>query len=133
MTDFAEFMNGFEGGGSFENLPSGTYDVEVAKMDISKKPDEVCIKVAYKVQSGPHAGGWLNDNFMMLHSNPKRVNVGKDRLYQLQQALNLVGNFDTEAYKGKRLTAVAESDGKYTNIVKFAPASAPVEGGDAPF
>lgn len=75
IRSWEDLLNDAGGAGdSFEPIPSGDYDFEIAQADATQTQNsKTMYKVRCKVESGPHAGRLVFHNFVVSPENPNAL------------------------------------------------------------
>ena len=134
MADFSDVFNDYNPEeNNFSPVPSGSYNCELKKLERKDTHDSVEMRAQYRILDGEQKGRIIFDSFMLQGpaEKQKRIQVGRDRMYDLQFTLELVKCFDPDKFVGKKLTVIAAQNGKYTNVTQFAQAATVVESGDS--
>lgn len=133
-------------------IPKGSYDciVELCTL-VETKAGGRRVKVQYKVIDGKYANSRIWDSLMVVHPNPKVVDIGLKGIKRLANALGVAGKINDPSDlatgdKIVRVTVDVQSDDSYgeSNIVKRVTESSaslkssdntpsPVSGEAAPF
>ena len=74
MTKWTDLLKEAEAGGTFDPLPSGTYDVEVVKASHKvAQSGKSMFEVQFKVLTGPHANRVVWNRYVVSPENPKAL------------------------------------------------------------
>tara|TARA_R110002110_G_scaffold274696_1_gene489913 strand:- start:224 stop:697 length:474 start_codon:yes stop_codon:yes gene_type:complete len=106
-----------EGGGSFEPIPAGTYDVVVQGIDLRKTKAGTGQYLAVRLDvTGPaHQSRVLWSNINFRNPNPTAEAIGQRQLGELMDAVGLAVFDDTDQLLGGRLKAsvIIKDDPQY--------------------
>jgi hypothetical protein len=121
---------------SFEILPPGSYRVAIldAPMRDTKKGDGRYLAAKLQILEGKYQNRYLWDNITMSNPNPTAVKIGKQRLAEICEAVEIPQPDDSSELCHKPLVAVVgqrkrrETDEMQNIIRQYLPASGkPVE------
>jgi hypothetical protein len=106
-----------EGGGSFEPIPAGTYDVVVQGIDLrtTKAGTGQYLAVRLDVTGPTHQGRVLWSNINFRNPNLTAESIGQRQLGELMDAVGLATFDDTDQLLGGRLKAsvIIKDDPQY--------------------
>ena len=117
-------LNGFNADDfedSFDLLPKGDYEVEITDSEFkenSKKTGSF-LSVTFKVVSGESKGRLLFDNFNLVHSNPKAVEIAQQQFSGLCKAVGVLTPGDSSDLHNIPLVISVDIDGEYNRVKRY--------------
>lgn len=103
-------------------LPAGEYDAEIVAADVRQTKSGTDM-LSLEIQT---AKGKVWDNLNLWHSNPKAVEIAKERLSAIGRALNMPRITDTDQLLAKRIkvrVGIQERNPNYNEVLGYAAAS----------
>ena len=103
-------------------LPAGEYDGEIVAADVRQTKAGTDM-LSLEIQT---AKGKVWDNLNLWHSNPKAVEIAKERLSAIGRALNMARITDTDQLLAKRVkvrVGIQERNPNYNEVLGYASAS----------
>jgi len=112
---------------NYTTVPAGEYDVVVSKAELkSVKNNGQMLILGYEVQNGEFAGKLIKDTFLVVHEDPKTLQIARARLKTVAFATghknpeSIVDSDDLFNLKPFSVTVdVVERDQYKNNVVKY--------------
>jgi len=107
---------------SFGPLPAGEYDGEIVGCDI-KETRSGTNMLSLEIQTGK---GKVWDNLNLWHSNPKAVDIAKERLSAIGSALGMSKIDDTDQLLAKKVrirVGIQKANPQYNEVLGYLPAA----------
>lgn len=108
---------------SFGPLPAGEYDGEIVACDI-KETRSGTNMLSLEIQT---AKGKVWDNLNLWHTNPKAVEIAKERLSSIGSVLGMQKIDDTDQLLAKQVrirVGIQKNNPEYNEVLGYLPATA---------